>query len=227
MRDLGLSLCNLEAALADSDHPLVALTFDDGLEAHYQEVMPLLVSREATATFFVTSSWVGRPGHVTWEQLREMAAVGMSIQSHTATHPFLSQLTREDVERELAASKADIEEAIGCECTTIALPGGDMPRGWRPADYARIGYRCVATSRWGPNDSRTPGSSSDLSVYFARRYTVRRDTPEGRLSRLALAMEPRYSPEGLRYLLTHGLRATMGAARYARWRRRALTALGR
>ena len=225
MRELGLSLCSLEDALAGQTRAVVALTFDDGLETHYQEVFPLLVEYGATATFFVTSSWVGRPGNVTWAQLREMADAGMSIQSHTATHPFLSELDRGKAEWELASAKVSIEQALGRPCTTVALPGGDAPRGWHPMDYARLGYRCVATSRWGPNRrgaDRLPGS-----VQFVLRYTVRRDTPEARLQRLALATEPVYGPEGIRYALTHTLRGMMGATRYARWRGRALRALGR
>ena len=225
MRELGLSVRSLEDALADETRPVVALTFDDGLTTHYEEVFPLLVDHGATATFFATSSWVSTPGHVTWAQLREMAAAGMSIQSHTATHPFLSELDRGTAERELARSKAEIEQALGRPCTTIALPGGDAPRGWRAEDYAALGYRCVATSRWGPN-RRVVASPPD-AVHVVLRYTVRRDTPEARLKRLALAVESKYGPEGLRYMLTHSLRTTMGATRYSRWRRRALTALGR
>jgi len=225
MQELGLSVRSLEHALADQTRAVVALTFDDGLATHYEEVFPLLLEQGAAATFFATSSWVGTPGHVTWAQLREMADAGMSVQSHTATHPFLSELDRGRAERELDRSKAEIEQALGHPCTTIALPGGDAPHGWRPADYAALGYRCVATSRWGPN-RRVVASSPDF-VHFVLRYTVRRDTPEARLKRLALAVESTYGPEGLRYVLTHTVRTMMGATRYARWRRRALQALGR
>ena len=221
----GLLVRSLEEAVADPAGRAVALTFDDGHETHYREAFPLLTERRITATFFVTSAWVGRPGYVTWEQLREMAAAGMSIQSHTVTHPFLSESGGVEAERELVASRSTIETETGYPCTTLALPGGDAPRGWRAADYARAGYRCVATSRWGPN--RGPTNPSGGGVIFVRRYTVRRETPDGFLLRLASAEEPAYGVEGLRQTALHWLRSAVGATRYARWRREALQILGR
>lgn len=222
---LGLSACSLEDAVARPAGRVVALTFDDGHETHYREVFPLLAGRQLTATFFVTSSWVGTPGYVTWGQLREMAAAGMSIQSHSATHPFLSELGVVEAARELATSKAAIEQEVGRPCTTLALPNGDAPRGWRPADYAEKGFRSVATSVWGPN--RMPAGPSADGVRFVRRYTVRRETPDRLLGRLALAAEPAYGLEGLRLTVLHALRSAVGATRYSRWRRRALQVLGR
>jgi len=223
IRALGLSARSLEDVVARPTGGALALTFDDGHATHYWQVFPLLVERRFTATFFVTSSWVGTPGHVTWRDLREMAAAGMSIQSHTAGHPFLSELDTRQVERELSESKAAIESEIRRPCTSLALPGGDAPRGWRPADYARLGYRYVATSRWGPN-SISPSSQAGELV---RRYTVRRETGLDTLRRQALGAAPAYDLEGLRQAALHGLRSTLGASRYARWRQRVLKALGR
>ena len=223
IRALGLTASSLERVLAGPPGPTVGLTFDDGHETHYTQVFSLLQERQLTATFFVTSAWVGTPGYVSWHQLREMADAGMSIQSHTASHPFLSELGRADAARELAASKAIIEQEIGRPCTTLALPGGDAPRGWSPADYAALGYRCVATSRWGPN--RVEREPRD-GVRYIRRYTVRRGTPDALLRKLALAEERTLGPEGIRLAALHVLRSTLGATRYTRWRRRVLRVLG-
>lgn len=222
---LGLSARSLEEVLARPAGDSVALTFDDGHETHYREAFPLLVERQATATFFVASAQVGASGYVTWEQLREMAAAGMSIQSHTATHPFLSELSRQDATRELAASKAAIERKLGRACTTLALPGGDAPRAWRPADYAALGYQCVATSRWGPNG--LPPVSATGGMRFVRRYTVRRETPDLILQRLARAEEPAVGLEGIRQQALRAVRSTVGPSRYSRWRLRVLRMLGR
>jgi peptidoglycan/xylan/chitin deacetylase (PgdA/CDA1 family) len=226
IRALGLSACSLEETLARPAGGLVALTFDDGHETHYQHVFPLLAERQVKGTFFVTSSWVGTPGYVTWPQLREMAAAGMSVQSHTATHPFLSELGSAEAERELATSKAAIEREVGRPCTTLALPGGDAPRGWGPADYARVGFQGVATSVWGPNPM-VPGVPPRSSMPFVRRYTVRRDTPDDQLRRMATAADPAYGMEGVRLAALRVLRSRLGPTRYARWRRRVLEILKR
>jgi peptidoglycan/xylan/chitin deacetylase (PgdA/CDA1 family) len=225
LRTLGLSARSLEALLPTPGRGTVALTFDDGHETHYRQAFPLLVERGFTATFFVTSSWVGTPGYVTWDQLREMAEAGMSIQSHTRSHPFLSELTSEELESELSDSKSAVEREISRPCVTLALPGGDRPRGWSPADYARLGYRHVATSLWGPNVSDDRGARD--GARFIRRYTVRRDTSLRGVGRQALALRSAYDLEGLRQMATHAVRSVLGPRRYASWRRTVLSSLGR
>jgi len=226
IRALGMTARSLEELLSAPTRGVVALTFDDGHATQYGEAFRLLVERGFTATFFVTTSWVGTPGYVTWDQLREMAAAGMSIQSHTQSHPFLSELDSEDLERELSGSKAAVEREISRPCTTLALPGGDSPRRWSPSDYARLGYRHVATSRWGPN--RGSGNVGMLGgVGFVRRYTVRRETSIQEVRRQVLALSPSYDLEGIRQLVLHNVRSILGAGRYARWRRSVLASLGR
>jgi len=196
----------------------VALTFDDGHLTHYAQVFPLLAERGMRATFFVTTDWVGQRGYVTWGQLREMASAGMSVQSHTASHPFLSELSRADAVRELVMSKQRIEAELGQPCVTVALPGGDAPRGWGVSEYADLGFKWVATSRWGSN----PAGPANAPALLARRYTVRQGTSDVRLPSLALARSTAADLEGLRLLALNALRTTLGASRYTRLRGRVL-----
>ena len=66
---------------------VVVLTFDDGLEDLYTEAFPLLKKYNFTAVTFLISNWIGRPGMVCWEQVREMSAAGViDFQAHTAHH---------------------------------------------------------------------------------------------------------------------------------------------
>src|SRR5213593_1247464 len=76
---------DLGAALSPRDpaETCVALTFDDGTGDHLLEVLPVLKSRGITATFFITTSWVGRPGYLTRAGVAELARAGMSVGSHT------------------------------------------------------------------------------------------------------------------------------------------------
>ena len=198
--------------------PQVAITFDDGHRTHYEHALPELVARGMTATFFVITSRVGTGDYATWDQLREMAAAGMSIQSHTDTHPFLSELSREAASRELRESKRRIDAELRQDTVTVALPGGDRPRGWRAEDYRALGYRWVATSRWGPN--------ADAGT-FVRRYTIRRDTPPATFDDLALGRPSPRSKEGVRLWVLGEVRSLLGPSRYARLRRSVLSAIGR
>ena len=216
---LGLAGTTLESALADPSPARVAITFDDGHATHFTDAFPELAARRMAATFFVITARVGTNGYATWDQLRAMRRAGMSIQSHTHTHPFLSELSAEAARTELRESRRRLDAELDQETTTLALPGGDAPRGWSARDFADAGFRWVATSRWGPN-AGTPAT-------FVRRYTVRRETMDPAFARLATAREPAHSLEGLRLRALGGTRTLLGASRYARWRRAALRLLGR
>ncbi len=211
----------LEAILNAPTPPrnLVAVTLDDGHATHFTEAFPELARRGMTATFFVITARVGTPGYVTWAQLRELTAAGMSVQSHTHGHRFLSELPETAVIDELCASRALLDAELGQRTTTIALPGGDAPR-LSFAVFRNTGYRWVATSVWGANERA--GSEG-----YVRRYTVRRDTDDHRFRICVDAASGPYSSEGLRLAALRGLRRTIGASRYARWRRSALGILGR
>ena len=218
LEELGLAGSSLEATLS-SPEPAVAITFDDGDATHWAVVTPELRRHGMTATFFVATDWVGKPNRVTWGQLREMAAAGMSVQSHTVTHPFLSQLNQAAVREELVESKRRLDEELNQQTTTIALPGGDFPYRWRARDFEACGYRWIATSRWGPNHVRTDAGRSAVML---RRYTVRRSTSARRFDQLVLGSSSALSPEGTRLMLLSQLRSLVGAQRYAAWRARFL-----
>lgn len=219
LRAAGLRAVSLERALDRPAAGTVAITFDDGDETHFQNAFPELVARGMTATFFVITARIDAPGYLTWDELRAMRRAGMSIQSHTHTHPFLSELDREGAARELAESRRLLDSRLEQRTTTLSLPNGDAPRGWRMGDYAALGYSRIATSRWGANH----GTRARL----IRRYTVRRDTSADAFADLISGHSSAYAPEALRLLALERVRAAMGPSRYARARRAVLSALGR
>jgi len=66
----------------------VLLTFDDGYESFYTEVYPILKKMRLTATNFIIVSSIDNPKHIgrpklSWEQMKEMKAGGMSFFNHT------------------------------------------------------------------------------------------------------------------------------------------------
>ena len=105
----------------------VVLTFDDGYADAYEHAFPLLKKHAMTATFFVVSGWMdeGRAGYMTWEQAREMAAAGMSIQSHSRTHPDLSRGCDYDcLVYQVLGSIETIEAEIGVRPRFFCYPSG-------------------------------------------------------------------------------------------------------
>jgi peptidoglycan/xylan/chitin deacetylase (PgdA/CDA1 family) len=105
------------------DKPVV-LTFDDGGIDNYEVAYPLLRTFGFTATFFVITKYVGGAGHMNWDQLREMHAQGMSIQSHTVSHSDLRGLSSTDLQEELVGSRQALAAAIGEPSYVLCYPAG-------------------------------------------------------------------------------------------------------
>jgi len=218
----GYTVRSLESSLADPRPRQVALSFDDGNLGQFEQGFPELARRGMSATFFVTTDWVGRPGYASWEALREMHAAGMSIQSHTRSHPFLSELDPQTAFDELRSSREALDEALGQRTASLALPNGDFPRGGSRV-FRDAGYTVVGTSRWGRNRSAAAGNATVLLI---RRCTVRgRPSPEEFRATFTgsvwLGTRRR-----LRESALNAIRTAVGPTRYAIWRTRFLDAMG-
>lgn len=61
---------------------------------------------------------------LTWTELKTLAAQGLDIGAHTATHPILSKLPDAGLKDEIAGSKARIEEATGFPVRHFCYPNG-------------------------------------------------------------------------------------------------------
>jgi peptidoglycan/xylan/chitin deacetylase (PgdA/CDA1 family) len=124
-----------------------AFTFDDG-HASNALAAEILAECGGSADFFVNPSTVGRAHNLSWDALRQMAAAGMSIQSHGQTHRYLDDLPPDEVRAELRDSKREIEDRLGRSVDVFAPPGGRMGPGF--AAVAReAGYSTVCSSRVG------------------------------------------------------------------------------
>ena len=114
----------------------ISYTFDDGLRDQYTCAVPMLNEVGFKGTFFVIPSKVSTTvedaerrkndkrawGTITWDELRQMAAQGHEIGSHTWSHPNLTKLTAEQVDAELTTSYNAIKKEIGRAPLTLAYP---------------------------------------------------------------------------------------------------------
>ncbi|MCI0711905.1 MAG: polysaccharide deacetylase family protein, partial [Chloroflexi bacterium] len=106
-------------------HPVV-LTFDDGYIDHYATVFPILQAHNFTGTFFISTEFAdtNRPGHMSWEQITQMANAGMSMESHTKTHADLRERNPDFLVYEIAGSIESLWSHIGREPRMFAYPYG-------------------------------------------------------------------------------------------------------
>jgi peptidoglycan/xylan/chitin deacetylase (PgdA/CDA1 family) len=84
-------------------------------------------------------------GIITWEHVRSMQQEGAAFGSHTIGHYPLTELSENEVMRELAESKRQLEQRTSSDCLSVAYPRGACTQTLaRMAQEA--GYRCAVTT---------------------------------------------------------------------------------
>lgn len=141
------------------------VSFDDGDLSCYTVAAPALERHGLRGEFYIVTQWIGAPGFMSAGHLRELAARGHGVHSHSRTHPRLSSLTTADIEREVAGSKAELEAIVNAPVTRFSIPGGAFDD--RVVSAARrAGYSAVLNSIEGYNDEKT-------APFLLRRFTPR------------------------------------------------------
>lgn len=100
-----------------------------------------------------------------WEEAKEMSEHGISFAAHTHTHPILTQMAPDQAKKEIALSKATIEENLAIPVKHFGFPNG------RSCDFSEelkqfcidIGFESIETGELG-----LVGQNSD--PYFVRRF---------------------------------------------------------
>src|SRR6266699_2865776 len=101
----------------DGDRPAaISYTFDDNLRDQYTLAVPMLNEVGFKGTFFVIPGATAETpeeakkkqslkrawGSISWPELKEMAAQGHEIASHTWSHPNLQKLSTEEVDAQFS-----------------------------------------------------------------------------------------------------------------------------
>jgi hypothetical protein len=110
-----------------------------------------------------------------WDEVREMAAAGMLIGAHTATHQVLAAASSEEVVTELVTSRRTIASHIGRECWCFSYPNGEAAD-FRETDIHTLkasGFECAFTQMQGFVDpERNPHALSRLGVPSTENFRV-------------------------------------------------------
>jgi peptidoglycan/xylan/chitin deacetylase (PgdA/CDA1 family) len=132
---VGAALEGLAAGLWPAKSLL--LTFDDGYASVMEHAAPVIRDCGFTATVFVVTAmagmrnrWAGQPPWVPdaallgWSDLRALVDAGWELGAHSRTHARLPELGPAEAEREIAGSKAELEDRCGARVETFAYPYG-------------------------------------------------------------------------------------------------------
>ena len=155
------------------DKGTTVITFDDGNVSDFSLATPILKKYDFTATFFVTVGWVGNLGYLSWDQIAEMNCLGMSIQSHTMTHPFLTNLDNTNLQKELSDSKAILEEKLAKSVDFVSIPSGFV-NGRVKKMAKNAGYKGICVSLPGLNRLENTNSNDLYRMMVTRKTTFER-----------------------------------------------------
>jgi peptidoglycan/xylan/chitin deacetylase (PgdA/CDA1 family) len=104
----------------------IMITFDDGYRGVWANALPVLMRLQMPATAYVITDRIsnGDPSFLTWRQLRALQANGVTVGSHTVTHPDLTTLDDARALAELADSRQALERRLGRPVQWFAYPAG-------------------------------------------------------------------------------------------------------
>lgn len=128
----------------------LVITFDDGYVDNYVEALPILKEFGFKATFFIITDLVDKNSdYMNLEQLKEMDAYEMDIESHTVNHEHLKQLTYKNQVKTLKESKEFLQKSLNKKVQYLAYPYGEYSKETVTA-AKEVGYKMVFSTngRW-------------------------------------------------------------------------------
>ena len=161
----------------------VLITFDDGYRDNLQNALPVLRAHGYPAVLFAPVAYLDderplpheellvtlgvRNPTLDWDELAELEAGGVRIESHGIGHWPLTGLEPAEATREIALSKLRLEERLGREVDAFAYVKGSQAD-YRPEHASLVqqaGYKLAFTSVSGANRPRS-------DRFRLRRYNI-------------------------------------------------------
>jgi peptidoglycan/xylan/chitin deacetylase (PgdA/CDA1 family) len=201
LRRLGLRGVPLRHLVAAHDagnaDGLVGLTFDDGYTDFLEHAAPVLARHEVQATLYVVAGRIG--GRNEWDDgprldlldtdgVRAVAAAGHEVGSHTLTHVRLAGADAATLEREVAGSRAVLQEVLQDDVPGFCYPWGVFDEAAADAAMAAGYDHACVTGDPLPGDRFTlprsyvaPGDAAPHLLAKLARHAVRmRGVPAAR-----------------------------------------------
>ena len=106
----------------ETEKPQIAISFDAAWGADDTDtLLQILEENDVKTTFFMCGYWVDKYP----EEVKKIAEDGHDLGNHSATHPHMSQLSKEQIKEELITTGNKIEELTGVKSELFRPPFGE------------------------------------------------------------------------------------------------------
>lgn len=106
----------------DTDEKKVAISFDAAWGTdHTKNILDILDKHDIKTTFFLVDFWVNKHP----DMVKEIDKRGHEVQNHSTTHPKMTELSKEDMIKEVKTTEESIEKIIGKRSNLFRPPFGD------------------------------------------------------------------------------------------------------
>ena len=105
-----------------TEQKVVAISFDCAWGVDYTDkLLQIMQEEKVNCTFFTVEFWAKKHP----DYLKKISDAGHEIGTHSATHPYMSKLSRDAIVRELTTSTMAIEQVTGKKVELFRPPYGD------------------------------------------------------------------------------------------------------
>jgi peptidoglycan/xylan/chitin deacetylase (PgdA/CDA1 family) len=153
LSDSGYAAATLAELFNDVPEKRVVLTFDDGYQDLVDNALPAMKEFGFRGVVFVIADNIGKPGYVTWGELKQLKELGWEIGSHSLTHPDLERELEAVQMKQIYDSKKILEEKLGVKVDYFCYPAGKYNE-TTISLLKEAGYLGAVTVNLGTNNSK-------------------------------------------------------------------------
>lgn len=116
------SIRSLPIYSVETSEKKIAISFDCAWGVEFtDELLSVMEKNDVRCTFFAVQFWVEKHP----EYVKKIVDAGHEIGTHSRTHPYMSTLTKAQIQDELTTSSKAIERLTGTKVTLFRPPYGD------------------------------------------------------------------------------------------------------